>query len=95
MYQFQSIKCWFEPHVSKIVGVPKNTDKLTTVKFLLLLSIYTKRHIPLLFGSKTEFFPFQNNSRNLDPSYKTDLEFTHSFVRYENLTYGQFINLPI
>ena len=33
----QNIRC--EPHVSKIIGVPKNTDKLTTVKFLLLLSI--------------------------------------------------------
>ena len=79
----------------KLSEFQKNTDKLTTVKFLLLLSIYTKRHIPLLFGSKTEFFQFQNNHRNLDPSYKTDLEFTHSFVREENLTYGQFINLPI
>ena len=25
--------------------------------------------LPYFFGYKTEFFPFQNNSKNLDPSY--------------------------
>ena len=27
-----------------------------------------------LFGYKTEFFSFQNNPKDLDPSYKTDLD---------------------
>ena len=31
-------------------------------------------YIPCLFGYKA-CFPFQNNPRNLDPSYKTDLDF--------------------
>ena len=31
--------------------------------------------LPYFFGYKTEFFfPFQNNSKNLDLSYKTDLD---------------------
>ena len=29
---------------------------------------------PYFFGYKTVFFPFQNNPKNLDPSYKADLE---------------------
>ena len=29
--------------------------------------------IPYFFGYKTEFFSFQNNPKDLDPSYKTDL----------------------
>ena len=31
--------------------------------------------IPYFFGYKTEFFSFQNNPKNLDPSYKKDLDF--------------------
>ena len=30
-------------------------------------------YLPYFFGYKTEFFPFQNNPKNLDPSYKTYL----------------------
>ena len=30
--------------------------------------------LPYFFGYKTEFFSFQNNPKNLDPSYKTDLD---------------------
>ena len=30
--------------------------------------------LPYFFGYKTEFFSFQNNSKDLDPSYKTDLD---------------------
>ena len=30
--------------------------------------------IPYFFGYKTEFFSFQNNPKNLDPSYKMDLD---------------------
>ena len=31
-------------------------------------------HLPYFFGYKTEFFFFQNNPKDLDPSYKTDLD---------------------
>ena len=30
--------------------------------------------LPYFFGYKTEFFSFQNNTKDLDPSYKTDLD---------------------
>ena len=30
--------------------------------------------LPYFFGYKTEFFPFQNNPKDLDPSYKMDLD---------------------
>ena len=30
--------------------------------------------VPYFFGYKTDFFSFQNNPKNLDPSYKTDLD---------------------
>ena len=31
------------------------------------------------FGYKTEFFSFQNNAKNLDPSYKMDLDLWNCF----------------
>ena len=30
--------------------------------------------LPYFFGYKTEFFSFQNNPKDLDPSCKTDLD---------------------
>ena len=30
--------------------------------------------VPYFFAYKTVFFSFQNNPKNLDPSYKTDLD---------------------
>ena len=30
--------------------------------------------VPYFFGYKTEFFPFQNNPKDLDPSCKMDLD---------------------
>ena len=44
-------------------------------------NVYLRNHTGLLFtyipyflGYKTDFFSFQNNSKDLDPSYKTDLD---------------------
>ena len=31
-------------------------------------------HVPYFLGYKTDFFSFQNNPKDLDPSYKTDLD---------------------
>ena len=31
-------------------------------------------NLPYFLGYKTDFFPFQNNPKDLDPSYKTDLD---------------------
>ena len=33
-----------------------------------------KKNLPYFFGYETEFFSFQNNPKNLDPSYKPDLD---------------------
>ena len=30
--------------------------------------------VPYFLGYKTDFFSFQNNPKDLDPSYKTDLD---------------------
>ena len=38
------------------------------------LSIYLYNYLPYFSAYRTEAFPFQNNSKNLDPSYKTDLD---------------------
>ena len=38
---------------------------------LVLVGVYG---IPYFFGYKTEFFSFQNNPKDLDPSCKTDLD---------------------
>ena len=34
----------------------------------------TVQRVPYFFAYKTVFFSFQNNPKNLDPSYKTDLD---------------------
>ena len=41
-------------------------------KLVWLLSVF---HVPYFFTYKTNFFFFQNNPKNLDPSYKMDLDF--------------------
>ena len=35
---------------------------------------YCIQHVPYFFDYKTEFFSFQNNPKDLDPSSKTDLD---------------------
>ena len=39
--------------------------------------------LPYFFGYKTGFFPFQNNSKNLDPSYKMALDIWDCLGRIE------------
>ena len=41
--------------------------------FELLNKNSQQNRIPYFFGYKTELFSFQNNPKDLDPSYKTDL----------------------
>ena len=42
-----------------------------------------KSHIPYFFGYKTDCFSFQNNSKDLDPSYKMDLDLLDCLGRVE------------
>ena len=44
-------------------------------------NIYGYTSIPYFFGYKTEFFFFQNNLKNLNPSYKMDLDLRNSLGR--------------
>ena len=34
----------------------------------------SNKYIPYFLGYKTDFFSFQNNPKDLDPSYKMDLD---------------------
>ena len=43
------------------------------IRHVLLYAIHLSV-LPYFFGYKTEFFSFQNNPKDLDPSYKTDLD---------------------
>ena len=45
---------------------------VTWSKSIFLLAM--RKNIPYFSAYKTEAFPFQNNPKNLDPSYKMDLD---------------------
>ena len=43
-------------------------------KVFYVMSKVLSGKLPYFFSCKTEFFSFQNNPKNLYPSYKTDLD---------------------
>ena len=49
--------------------------------------------VPYFFGYKTEFFSFQNNPKNLDLSYKTDLDLWNCLGRVKLTLKPNFIGL--
>ena len=53
-------------------------DKSKKLKCRLLQVLFgalrVKVSIPYFLGYMTDFFSFQNNPKDLDPSYKTDLD---------------------
>ena len=51
----------------------KTSENFTT-EFLCLWPWSIGHQVPYFFVYKTEFFSFQNNPKNLDPSYKMDLD---------------------
>ena len=57
-------------YANKIICIAPNKQ---TIKFISakLKSLITD--VQYFFGYKTVFFPFQNNPKNLDPSYKRSL----------------------
>ena len=61
--------------------------KLQTRSLLLWKRIYSIRSklfllkVPYFFGYKAKFFFLPKQSKNLDPSYKTDLDFWDCFGR--------------
>ena len=46
--------------------------------------------VPYFFGCKTEFFSFQNNPQNLDPSYKMVLDLWDCLERVKLVLYQNF-----
>ena len=40
----------------------------------MVLGVQVHKHITIFFGCKTEFYSFKDNPKNLDPSYKIDLD---------------------
>ena len=50
-------------------------------------------HVPYFFGCKTEFFSFQNNPKDLDPSCKTDLDLWDCLGRVKLVLLQNFIGL--
>ena len=49
--------------------------------------------IPYFFGFKTEFFFFQNNPKDLDPSCKMDLDLWDCLGRVKLVSKQNFIGL--
>ena len=49
--------------------------------------------VPYFFGYKTDFFSFQNNPKDLDPSYKTDLDLWDCLGRVKVVLLQNFIGL--
>ena len=49
--------------------------------------------LPYFFGYKTEFFSFQNNPKDLDPSCKMDLDLWDCLGRVKLVLQQNFIGL--
>ena len=50
-------------------------------------------YLPYFFAYKMVFFPFQNNPKNLDPSYKMDLDFLYCLGRVKSILQQNCIGL--
>ena len=63
---------------SEMASSPEERKMCTIMYCVPLISPYSSKLnftvISNFFGCKTEFMSFQNNPKNLDPSYKTDLD---------------------
>ena len=64
-------------HVSGLPGEPCFSSVLFMCPKAIkasLCDLLLKQFLPYFFAYKTVFFSFQNNPKNLDPSYKMDLD---------------------
>ena len=57
--------------------------------------LFTFRNLPYFFGYKTELFSFQNNPKDLDPSYKMDLDLWDCFGRVKLVLRQNFILVQV
>ena len=58
-----------------------------------MMEIFSVVHVPYFFGYKTDFFSFQNNPKDLDPSFKTDLDLWDCLGRVKLVLLQNFIGL--
>ena len=52
-----------------------------------------KHDLPYFFGCKTQFYSFLNSPKNLDPSYKMDLDLWDCLGKVKLVFYQNFIGL--
>ena len=55
--------------------------------------IWKYEQLPYFFGYKMQFFSFQNNPKDLDPSCKTDLDLWDCLGRVKLVLLQNFIGL--
>ena len=65
----------------------------STSEYCCFLPCCSRSLIPYFFGYKTSFFSFQNDPKNLDPSYKTDLDLWDCLGRVKLILQQNFIGL--
>ena len=51
--------------------------------------------LPYFFSNKSEIFSFQNNPKNLDPSYKTDLDLWDCFRKGKTRIIAKFLRTDL
>ena len=60
----------FQNYISDVERIIKQGQQILRALGKILLAF----QVPYFLGYKTYFFSFQNNPKDLDPSYKTDLD---------------------
>ena len=55
--------------------------------------IFLDTHVPYFFDYKMEFYSFLNSPKNLDPSYKMDLDIFDCLGRVKLVFYQNFIGM--
>ena len=71
---------------------PLNEDQLDAVELLNSLCL-CRLQIPYFFGYKSEIFPLKKNPKDLDLSYKTDLDHWNCLGRVKLVLKQNFIGL--
>ena len=72
----------------------RQTQILSGVRYLqiplfLFLTFLISKRLPYFFGYKMELFSFQNKPKDLDPSYKMDLDLWDCLGRVKLVLYSK------
>ena len=66
---------YWEKRIFCVTGCSFDLDLCWSLEWFNKIETYADEHyywLPYFFSYKTEVFSFQNNPKNLDPSFKTD-----------------------